>query len=75
MQTLVLINCMVLDIILYIQDSVGSQQLLLNAENYGQYVAASLMSSSVDIGNQTDIRLARENIGEFLLVCRPCLRC
>ena len=51
------------------QDSVGSQQLLLNAEMYGQYVAASLMSNSVDIGDQTDISLVRENIGECMLLC------
>ena len=49
------------------QDSIGSQQLLLNAEVYGQYVATSLMSSSVDTGNQTEIKLIRDNIGECKL--------
>ena len=53
---------------IHMQDSAGSQQLLLNAETYGQYVAKSLMSSSVDIGNQSDITLVHDNIRECLHV-------
>ncbi len=48
----------------YLQDAVGSQQVLLNSEMYGQYLAASLRSGLVDTGNKTEIRLTRDNIGE-----------
>ena len=49
---------------IYSQDSAAeSQQLLLNAELYGQYVSLALRSEAVDTGNMTEITLVRQNIG------------
>ncbi|XP_064396279.1 uncharacterized protein LOC135343205 isoform X2 [Halichondria panicea] len=42
--------------------SAESQQLLLNAELYGQYVSLALRSEAVDTGNMTEIILERQNI-------------
>ncbi|XP_064407205.1 adhesion G protein-coupled receptor L3-like isoform X2 [Halichondria panicea] len=39
-----------------------SQQLLLSAELYGQYVSLALRSKAVDTGNVTEITLVRQNI-------------
>ncbi|XP_064386127.1 sushi, von Willebrand factor type A, EGF and pentraxin domain-containing protein 1-like isoform X2 [Halichondria panicea] len=39
-----------------------SQQLLLSAELYGQYVSLALRSEAVDTGNMTEITLVRQNI-------------
>ena len=47
---------------IYLQDS-DSQQLLLSAESYGQYVSMALKSEAVDTGNMTEITLVRQNIG------------
>lgn len=41
----------------------GSQQLLLNAESYGQYVATALLVDNIETGDETDKTLERENIG------------
>ncbi len=47
-----------------LQDSAAeSQQLLLSAELYGQYVSLALRSEAVDTGNVTEITLVRQNIG------------
>ena len=47
-----------------LQDSSAeSQQLLLSAELYGQYVSLALRSEAVDTGNVTEITLVRQNIG------------
>ncbi len=47
-----------------LQDSSAeSQQLLLSAELYGQYVSLALKSEAVDTGNVTEITLVRQNIG------------
>ena len=43
--------------------SAESQQLLLNAELYGQYVSLALRSEAVDTGDMTEITLVRQNIG------------
>ncbi len=49
---------------IYLQDSSAeSQQLLLSAELYGQYVSLALRSEAVDTGNVTEITLTRQNIG------------
>ncbi|XP_064407434.1 adhesion G protein-coupled receptor L3-like [Halichondria panicea] len=42
--------------------SAESQQLLLSAELYGQYVSLALRSEAVDTGNMTEITLVRQNI-------------
>ncbi|XP_064386426.1 latrophilin-like protein LAT-2 isoform X1 [Halichondria panicea] len=42
--------------------SAESQQLLLSAELYGQYVSSALRSEGVDTGNVTEITLMRQNI-------------
>ncbi len=53
---------------LYSQDSAAeSQQLLLNAELYGQYVSLALRSEAVDTGSVTEITLVRQNIGMRIL--------
>ena len=44
-----------------------SQQLLLSAELYGQYVSLALRSEAVDTGNVTEIKLVRQNIGMHIL--------
>lgn len=48
---------------LHLQDSVGSQQLLANAESYGQYVVKALMNDNIQTGSDTEKLLMRENIG------------
>ena len=51
-----------------LQDSAAeSQQLLLSAELYGQYVSLALRSEAVDTGNVTEITLERQNIGIYIL--------
>ena len=51
-----------------LQDSAAeSQQLLLSAELYGQYVSLALRSEAVDTGNVTEITLVRPNIGMCIL--------
>ena len=51
-----------------LQDSSAeSQQLLLSAELYGQYVSSALRSEGVDTGNVTEITLMRQNIGMRVL--------
>ena len=44
-----------------------SQQLLLSAELYGQYVSLALRSEAVDTGNMTEITLVRQNIDMCIL--------
>ncbi len=47
-----------------LQDSATeSQQLLLSAELYGQYVSLALRSEAVDSGDMTEITLVRQFIG------------
>ncbi len=53
-----------IDHALTLQDSIGSQQVLLNSEMYGLYIVTSLRSDIVNTGNKTEIKLIRENIGE-----------
>ena len=43
--------------------SAESQQLLLDAELYDQYVSLALRSEAVDTGDMTEITLVRQNIG------------
>ena len=53
---------------IYSQDSSAeSQQLLLSAELYGQYVSLALRSEDVDTGSVTEITLERQNIGMRIL--------
>ncbi|XP_064407630.1 latrophilin-like protein LAT-2 isoform X2 [Halichondria panicea] len=47
---------------LQMDSTAESQQLLLNAELYGQYVSLALRSEAVDTGNMTEITLVRQNI-------------
>ncbi|XP_064407631.1 uncharacterized protein LOC135352375 isoform X3 [Halichondria panicea] len=47
---------------LQMDSTAESQQLLLNAELYGQYVSLALRSEAVDTGNVTEITLERQNI-------------
>ncbi|XP_064402412.1 adhesion G protein-coupled receptor E3-like isoform X2 [Halichondria panicea] len=45
-----------------LQEDSDSQQLLLSAESYGQYVSMALKSEAVDTGSVTEITLVRQNI-------------
>ncbi|XP_064396295.1 adhesion G protein-coupled receptor L3-like isoform X2 [Halichondria panicea] len=47
---------------LQVDSAAESQQLLLSAELYGQYVSLALRSEAVDTGNMTEITLVRQNI-------------
>ncbi len=53
----------IMQIIMLQDSSAESQQLLLSAELYGQYVSLALRSEAVDTGNVTEITLVRQNIG------------
>lgn len=52
-----------------IQNEVGSEQLLDNVENYGQYFAQALMSPNVTVSDTISQTMAIElrNIGKDIL--------
>ena len=49
------------------QNEVGSEMVLSNAENYGQYFARALMNQNVRVSNSISETMAitRENIGKM----------
>ena len=51
------------------QNEVGSEQLLDNAENYGEYFAQALMNANINITDPTiaqTMAIQRNNIGLLL---------
>ena len=52
------------------QNEVGSEMILNNAENYGQYFAQALMNSNVNVSSSIaeTMSITRDNIGKNCLI-------